>query len=112
MAKMHSPRSANFRWVKPGACGHLGGPRQGLGVDILTDVCHFAISNGNGEDPMVLERLIRGYDSPPRESVLNKRRRFRLRVWWSRDWLASHGTTPGLDLRHASSDGEFYAGNV
>ena len=24
----------------------------------------------------------------------------------------SLGTTPGLDLRHASSDGEFYAGNV
>ena len=24
----------------------------------------------------------------------------------------NHGTTPGLDLRHASSDGEFYSGNV
>jgi hypothetical protein len=43
---------------------------------------------------------------------LKKPRRFRLRVWWSRDWLASHGTTPCLDLRHASSDGEFYAGDV
>ena len=33
-------------------------------VDILPDVRQFAISNGNGEDKMVLERLIRGFDSP------------------------------------------------
>src|SRR5258707_6635085 len=40
----------------PGARGYLGGPRQCLRIDILPDVRHFAISNGNGEDPMVLER--------------------------------------------------------
>src|ERR1700723_3496256 len=54
--------------LKPGAPGHLGSPRQCLRVDILTDVRHFAISNGNGEDPMVLERPIRGSDSPPSEA--------------------------------------------
>lgn len=43
---------------------HLGGPRQCLRVDILPDVRQFAISNGNGEDKLVLERLIRGFDSP------------------------------------------------
>ena len=37
-------------------------------VDILPDVRQFAISNGNGEDPMVLERLIRGFDSPRSEA--------------------------------------------
>jgi hypothetical protein len=42
----------------PGARGHLGGPRQCLRVDILPDVRQFAISYGNGEDPMVLERLV------------------------------------------------------
>ena len=50
------------------ARGHLGGPRQCLRVDILPDVRQFAISNGNGEDPMVLERPIRGFDSPRSES--------------------------------------------
>ena len=48
----------------PRACVHLGGPRQCLRVDILPDVRQFAISNGNGEDPIVLERPIRGFDSP------------------------------------------------
>src|SRR6202171_1444605 len=48
----------------PGARGHLGCPRQCLRVDILPDVRQFAISNGNGEDPMVLELPIRGFDSP------------------------------------------------
>ena len=48
----------------PGARVHLGGPRQCLRVDILPNVRQFAISNGNGEDPMVLERPIRGFDSP------------------------------------------------
>src|SRR5579872_6938100 len=52
----------------PGARGHLGGPRQCLRVDILPDVRQFAISNGNGEDPMVLERLIRCFDSPRSEA--------------------------------------------
>jgi len=37
-------------------------------VDIFPDVRQFAISNGNGEDPMVLERLIRGFDSPRSEA--------------------------------------------
>ena len=46
----------------------LGGPRQCLRVDILPDVRQFAISNSNGEDPIVLERPIRGYDSPPSEA--------------------------------------------
>src|ERR1700692_2580887 len=41
---------------------HLRGPRQSLRVDILPDVRHFAVSNGNVEDPLVLERLIRGFD--------------------------------------------------
>jgi hypothetical protein len=35
-----------------------------LGVDILPDIRKSAISNGNGEDPIVLKRPIRGYDSP------------------------------------------------
>src|SRR6202045_532302 len=48
----------------PGARVHLGGPRQCLRVDILPDVRQFAISNGYGEDPMVLERIICGDDSP------------------------------------------------
>ena len=47
---------------------YLGGPRQCLRVDILPDVRQFAISNGNGEDPMVLERPIRGFDSPRGEA--------------------------------------------
>src|ERR1700723_3753702 len=47
---------------------HLRGPRQCLRVDILPDVRQFAISNGNGEDPMVLERPIRGFDSPRSEA--------------------------------------------
>src|SRR5450631_1888099 len=36
---------------------HLRGPRQCLRVDILPDVRQFAVSNCNGEDPVVLERL-------------------------------------------------------
>src|SRR5690348_14642846 len=47
---------------------HLGGPRQCLRVDILPDVRQFAISNGNGEDPMVLERPLRGFDSSRSEA--------------------------------------------
>ena len=46
----------------PGARVRLGGPRQCLRVDILPDIRHFAISNGNGENSIVLERLIRGFD--------------------------------------------------
>ena len=52
----------------PRARVHLGSPRQCLRVDILPDVRHFAISNSNGEDPIVVERPIRGFDSPPSEA--------------------------------------------
>ena len=52
----------------PGARGHLGGPRQCLRVDILPDARQFAMSNGNDEDPVVLERLIRRFDSPRSEA--------------------------------------------
>ena len=47
----------HWRWNRR----RLGGPRQCLRVDILPDVLQFAISNGNGEDPIVLERFIRGH---------------------------------------------------
>ena len=53
---------------RPGVRGRLGGPRQCLRVDILADFRQFAISNGNVEDPIVLERLIRGFDSPRSEA--------------------------------------------
>ena len=46
----------------------LRGPRQCLRVDILVDVRQFAISNGNGEDPMILERPFRGFDCPCSEA--------------------------------------------
>src|SRR5450755_4529988 len=62
------PCGAGVAALEPGARGSLGGPRQCLRVDILPDVRHFAISNGNGEDPMVLERPIRGFDSPRSEA--------------------------------------------
>jgi hypothetical protein len=52
------------RWVSAWARVHLGGPRQCLRVDILPDIRHFAISNGNGENPIVVERLVRGFDFP------------------------------------------------
>src|SRR6202167_5057586 len=42
----------------------LRGPRESLRVNVLPDLRHFAISNGNVEDPIVLERLIRGFDFP------------------------------------------------
>src|ERR1700688_3416594 len=54
--------------LEPGARGSLGGPRQCLRVDILPDVRQFAISNGDGEDPMVLEGPVRGFDSPRSEA--------------------------------------------
>src|ERR1035441_2140932 len=64
----HSPstRTDGRRWPalrQPGRVD-LRGPRQCLRVDILPDVRHFAISNGYGEDPIVLERLVRGFDFP------------------------------------------------
>src|SRR6202020_1782449 len=53
-----------FRWVSAWARIHLGGPRQCLRVDIFPDIRHFATSNGNGENPIVLERLICGFNCP------------------------------------------------
>src|ERR1700722_17093707 len=50
--------------LRPPGRVHLRGPRQCLRVDILPDVLHFAVSNGNGEDPVVLERLSRRFDFP------------------------------------------------
>ena len=44
------------------AHGHFGGPRQCLYVDIFPDLRHFAISNGSGEDPIVLVRFVRRVD--------------------------------------------------
>ena len=60
------PRPDGRRWPALRAPGrvHLRSPRQGLRVDILPDLRHLAISNGNVEDPIVLERLIRGFDFP------------------------------------------------
>src|SRR4249920_381912 len=49
-----------------GARVHLGGPRHGLRVDVLPNVRHLAASNGDGEDPIVLERPIRRCDFPRR----------------------------------------------
>jgi hypothetical protein len=39
-----------------------------LRVDILPDLRHLAISNGDVEDPIVLERLIRGFDFSRRDA--------------------------------------------
>src|ERR1700722_16110171 len=58
------PRPDGRRWPalrQPGRV-NLRGARRGLRVDILPDLHHLAISNGNVEDPVVLERLIRGFD--------------------------------------------------
>src|SRR5882757_6681468 len=60
------PRPEGRRWPalrQPGRV-HLRGPRQCLRVDVLADVRQFAISNSDGEDPMVLPRPIRGFDFP------------------------------------------------
>jgi hypothetical protein len=48
----------------PGARVHLGSPRQCLRVDVLLDPRQLAASNGDIEDPLILERLIRGFDFP------------------------------------------------
>jgi hypothetical protein len=64
------PRPDGRRWPalrQPGRV-HQRGPRQCFRVDILPDVRHFAVSNGNGEDPIVLELPVRGFDSPPSEA--------------------------------------------
>src|ERR1700740_1400472 len=44
---------------------HLRGPRQGLRVDVLPDARQSAVPDRDGEDPVVLERLVRGFDLPP-----------------------------------------------
>src|SRR6202790_5205726 len=64
------PRPDGRRWPalrQPGRVP-LRGPRQCLRVDILPDVRQFAISHGNVEYPIVLERLIRGFDFPRRDA--------------------------------------------
>jgi hypothetical protein len=53
---------------EPGAHIRLGGPRQCLRVNVLPDIRQLAVSNDNGEDPVVLKRLIRGFDSPRSEA--------------------------------------------
>ena len=62
-------RLERSRWRGgPGARGHLEAPRQCERVDVLPDLRHLAISNSEGEHPMVLELLVRGLDSPPAEA--------------------------------------------
>src|SRR6202007_1715055 len=46
----------------------LRGPRQRLRVDILPDVGQSAVPDRDGENPVVLERLVRGFDLPPGEA--------------------------------------------
>ena len=46
----------------------LRSPRQGLGVNVLPDLCQLAVLNGDVEDPIVLERLVRGFDPPRRHA--------------------------------------------
>ena len=65
---LNQRRHQFLRLAHQGRSRHLGGPRQCLRVDILPDVRQFAVSNGNGEDPMVLKRPIRGFDSPRSEA--------------------------------------------
>src|SRR4051812_18393782 len=62
------PAFAPTRWPQMALRRHgrvrLRGPRQCLRVDILPDVRELAISYGDGEDEMVLERPVRGCDLP------------------------------------------------
>ena len=44
--------------------GCLGGACQRLGVDVLPDLRHLAVLNGDGEDPVIVERPIRGFNFP------------------------------------------------
>ena len=62
------PCGVDIPALEPGAPGNLGGPRQCLRVDIFPDVRQFAVSNSDVEDPMVLERPVRGLDSPCSEA--------------------------------------------
>ncbi len=51
-----------------GARGDLGRQSQRLCVDVLLDSHQLAVSNGDVEDPLVLERLIRSFDLPRSEA--------------------------------------------
>lgn len=71
----HAPASADSdyredpaRSSAPGARVRPGSPRQCLRVHILPHVRQFAISNRNDEDPVVLERPVRGLDSARSEA--------------------------------------------
>jgi len=48
----------------------MRGPRQCLRVDVLPDIRQLAVPDGNGEDKMVLESLVRGFDFPLSPSFL------------------------------------------
>src|SRR6266700_791470 len=72
LAIMHSPRSADSdcrdetaRWVRAAGSRPSRRPAPVLACRHTHGYSSLAISNGNGEDPMVLERPIRGFDSPP-----------------------------------------------
>jgi hypothetical protein len=56
------------RWVRAWGSRPSRWPAPVLACHILPDVRHFAISNGNGENPIVLERPIRAFDSPRSEA--------------------------------------------
>src|SRR5450830_7792 len=61
-----APRNDSHRWRalrRPGRV-HLRSPRQRLRVDVLTDVCQLVVPDRNGENEMVLKRLVRGFDLP------------------------------------------------
>src|SRR5450830_115618 len=61
-----APRNDSHRWRalrRPGRV-HLRSPRQRLRVDVLTDVCQLAVPDRNGENEVVLKRLVRGFDLP------------------------------------------------
>src|SRR3984885_11973898 len=55
------------RYAGPGGV-HMRGPRQCLRVYVLPDVRQPAVPDGNGEDEMVLESLVRGFDFPLSEA--------------------------------------------
>jgi hypothetical protein len=55
-------------FIAGGVPGYLGGLRHSLRVDILPDALQLAILDGNGEDPVVLERLICRQHFPRREA--------------------------------------------
>src|SRR6202047_4714077 len=53
------PASTRANRINPGGLGWAY-----FGVDLLPDLRHLAVLNGDGEDPVVLERPIRGFDFP------------------------------------------------